>query len=46
MYHHPDCRRAPVPIHLSKTISRFLLADILKQIEVDEDTFLKSVRRR
>lgn len=46
IFHHQDCRRAPVPVHPAKTISPYLLSDILKQLGVDEDEFLQAVRRR
>jgi predicted RNA binding protein YcfA (HicA-like mRNA interferase family) len=46
IYHNPDCRRAPVPIHPSQSISPFLLADILKQLQVTEDDFLKALGRK
>ena len=46
IFHHPDCRRAPIPIHPTKTISPYLLSDILKQLEVEEDEFLRAVGRR
>ncbi len=41
-----DCRRAPIPIHPAKTISRYLLSDILKQLEIDEEEFLQAIGRR
>ncbi|MBA7669076.1 hypothetical protein ES703_77204 [subsurface metagenome] len=44
--HHQDCRRAPIPIHPTKTISPYLLSDILKQLEIDEDKFLQALGRR
>ena len=44
--HHQDCRRAPIPIHPSKTISPYFLSDILKQLEIDEDKFLQAIGRR
>ena len=44
IFHHHDCRRAPIPIHPTKTISRYLLSDILKQLDVDEDDFLKAIK--
>jgi len=44
--HHEDCRRAPIPIHPAKTISPYLLSDILKQLEIEEDEFLRAVGRR
>ena len=39
IFHHEDCRRAPVPIHPAKTISPYLLADILKQLKIREEEF-------
>ena len=46
IFHHRDCRRAPIPIHPAKTISRYLLSDILKQLEIDENEFLRAIGRR
>ncbi|MQY55541.1 MAG: addiction module toxin, HicA family [Dehalococcoidia bacterium] len=46
IFHHRDCRRAPIPIHPARTISRYLLSDILKQLEIDEDEFLLTIGRR
>ena len=46
IFHHQDCRRAPIPIHPAKTISPYLLSDILKQLEIDEDKFLQATGRR
>ena len=46
IFHHQDCRRAPIPIHPSKTISPYFLSDILKQLEIDEDKFLQAIGRR
>jgi predicted RNA binding protein YcfA (HicA-like mRNA interferase family) len=46
IFHHQDCRRAPIPIHPAKTVSPYLLSDILKQLGIDEDEFLQAVRRR
>ncbi len=46
IFHHPDCRRASIPIHPAKTISPYLLSDVLRQLDVDEDDFIKAVRRR
>jgi len=46
MFHHQDCRRAPIPIHPAKTVSPYLLSDILKQLGIGEDEFLQAVRRR
>lgn len=46
IFHHEDCRRAPIPIHPAKTISRYLLSDILKQLKIDEEEFLQAIGRR
>jgi predicted RNA binding protein YcfA (HicA-like mRNA interferase family) len=46
IFHHEDCRRAPIPIHSAKTISPYLLSDILKQLEIEEDEFLRAAGRR
>ncbi len=46
IFRHQDRRRAPIPIHPAKTISRYLLSDILKQLEIDEDGFLQAIGRR
>ena len=43
IFHHDDCRRAPIPIHPSRTISPYLLADILKQLEISEEEFLRVI---
>jgi len=46
IFHHEDCRRAPIPIHPAKTISPYLLSDILKQLEIEDDEFLQATGRR
>ena len=46
IFHHQDCRRAPIPIHPTKTISPYLLSDILKQLEIDENKFLQAMGHR
>lgn len=46
IFHHQDCRRAPIPIHPTKTISPYFLSDILKRLEIDEDKFLQAIRHR
>jgi len=46
IFHHQDCRRAPIPIHPAKTISPYLLSDIFKQLEIDVDEFLQAIGRR
>jgi len=45
IFHHQDCRRAPLPIHPAKTISPYLLSDILKQLEIEEGEFLQAIGR-
>ena len=45
IFHHQDCRRAPIPIHPAKTLSPYLLSDILKRLEIDEDKFLQAIGR-
>lgn len=46
IFHHEDCRRAPIPLHPGKNISRYFLSDILKQLEIDENDFLKAISRK
>jgi len=46
IYHHPDCRRAPLPVHPSKTVSPYLVSDILKQLKISEDEFLGAIGRQ
>jgi predicted RNA binding protein YcfA (HicA-like mRNA interferase family) len=46
IFHHKDCRRAPIPIHPTKTVSPYLLSDILKQLEIKEDEFLRGAGGR
>ena len=46
IFHHQDCRRAPIPIHPAKTISPYLLSDIFKQLKIDEEEFLQAIGRR
>ena len=45
IFHHPDCQRAPIPIHPAKTISPYFLSDILKQLRIDEEEFLRAIGR-
>ena len=45
LFHHHDCRRAPIPIHPAKNISRYFLSDILKQLEIDEKDFMRAIGR-
>lgn len=46
IFHHTDCRRATIPIHPTKTVSPYLISDILKQLEIDEEEFLRAAGRR
>ena len=46
IFHHQDCRRTPIPIHTAKTVSPYLLSDILKRLEIDEGRFLQAIRRK
>jgi predicted RNA binding protein YcfA (HicA-like mRNA interferase family) len=46
IFHHQDCRRTPLPIHPAKTISRYFLSDILKQLKIDEEDFLKTIGQK
>jgi predicted RNA binding protein YcfA (HicA-like mRNA interferase family) len=46
IFHHSDCRRASVPIHPAKSISPYLLSDILKQLEISEDEFLQAIGQK
>lgn len=46
IFHHEDCRRAPIPIHPAKTVSPYLLSDTLKQLKIDEEDFLQAIGRK
>ncbi|MBI4234547.1 MAG: type II toxin-antitoxin system HicA family toxin [Chloroflexi bacterium] len=46
IFHHQDCRRAPLPIHPTAEVSPYFLADIPKEIGVSEDEFLTALKRR
>lgn len=43
IFHHEDCRRASIPVHPAKTISPYLLSDIIKQLKIGEEEFLKAL---
>jgi predicted RNA binding protein YcfA (HicA-like mRNA interferase family) len=43
IFHHEDCRRTSIPVHPAKTISPYLLSDILKQLKIGEEEFLKAL---
>jgi predicted RNA binding protein YcfA (HicA-like mRNA interferase family) len=46
IFHHSDCRRSPLPLHPTKDISPYLLSDILKQLRITEDEFLKAIGQK
>ena len=46
IFHHQNCRRAPVPIHPSQTVSPYFLADMLKQLEIEQSDFLSALGRK
>jgi predicted RNA binding protein YcfA (HicA-like mRNA interferase family) len=46
LFHHADCRRAPIPVHPSKALSPYLISDILKQLKISEEEFLQALRKR
>ncbi len=46
IFHHQDSRRAIIPIHPAKTISPYFLADVLKQLKIDEGKFLQAIGRK
>ncbi len=46
IFHHQDCRRAPIPVHFTQDISRYFLSDILKQLEIDEEDFLRAIGQK
>jgi predicted RNA binding protein YcfA (HicA-like mRNA interferase family) len=43
IFHHPDGRRTPVPIHADHDISPYFLSDILKQLQIPEEVFLQAI---
>ena len=43
IFRHPDYRRTVVPIHQTKEISPYLVSDVLKQLGISEDEFLKAI---
>jgi predicted RNA binding protein YcfA (HicA-like mRNA interferase family) len=45
IFHHRDCRRASIPIHPGKTISPYLLSDVVRQLDIDEDDFIRAIGR-
>ncbi len=46
LFHHTDCRRAPIPIHPTKSLSPYFVSDVLKQLRITEEDFLRALRRK
>ncbi len=42
-YRHPDGRTTTVPIHSNKPIGRGLLLEILKEMQMERDEFLRKL---
>lgn len=43
IFAHQDSRRVPIPVHQDRDISPYFLADILKELRIDEDEFMRAV---
>jgi len=43
IFHHSDCRRATLPIHPNEELSPHFLSDVLKQLVIQEEAFLKAI---
>ena len=43
IFHHSDCRRATLPIHPNEELSPYFLSDVLKQLLIPEEAFLKAI---
>jgi predicted RNA binding protein YcfA (HicA-like mRNA interferase family) len=46
IFHHPDCRRATIPIHPTEEISPYFISDILKHLHIDEEKFLEATGKK
>ena len=46
LFYDRDCRRAPIPIHPSKTVSPYLPSDILRQLKISEEEFLQALGKK
>jgi predicted RNA binding protein YcfA (HicA-like mRNA interferase family) len=46
IFHHSDCRRTGVAIHAVKSISPYLLSDILKHLDISDEEFLQAMGRK
>ncbi|MGD0855028.1 MAG: type II toxin-antitoxin system HicA family toxin [Dehalococcoidia bacterium] len=43
IFHHSDCRRATLPVHPNEELSPYFLSDVLKQLFIPEEAFLKAI---
>ena len=43
VFHHSDCRRAVLPVHPNEELSPYFLSDVLKQLVIKEEVFLKAI---
>ena len=43
IFHHSDCRRATLPVHPNEELSPYFLSDVLKQLLIQEEAFLKAI---
>ena len=43
IFHHDDCRRPVLPIHPDEELSPYFLSDVLKQLVISEEAFLKAI---
>jgi len=43
IFHHSDCRRAVLPVHPNEELSPYFLSDVLKQLVIPEEAFLKAI---
>ncbi|MGA9047658.1 MAG: type II toxin-antitoxin system HicA family toxin [Dehalococcoidia bacterium] len=46
IFHHSDCRRATLPVHPNEELSAYFLSDVLRQLLITEETFLKAIGRK
>jgi len=43
IFHHSDCRRATLSFHPNEELSPYFLSDVLKQLLISEEAFLKAI---
>jgi len=46
IFHHSDCRRATLSVHPNEELSPHFISDVLKQLMIQEEAFLKAIGRR